>query len=369
MESMKKVQNAEEMKLSANYETLRETLRQETFAHRWDYPLAFWTLPGDRRLPLCLLGFSLKYILDKSFDELANTSGVGIKKLTTLLLLLQRAIQENPPAKPIEVDALAEQASEVANVIPSERFRPLNAQGEFDLALVSEALWMEWRETVNLHGLANQKLGRLAPSLRELPTVIWNVPLKNYMGQTLMEIRNLRTHGEKRVQVILEVFFSIHEILRGVGTHANLCIDVKPKFAVPIEKWFEGILSRESQPSHTEIKQNLVIPMVNQLAVDAGADVVELVRGRLGLDRQVVSVRQQSKEMHVTRARIYQLLEECDRIMAVRWPEGRSYFNELAERFNADRRESMASEIFLQTYDLFFPRRYARVEAVLSEAT
>jgi hypothetical protein len=195
------------------------------------------------------------------------------------------------------------------------------------------------------------------------------VPLKSYLGQTLLQIRNLRTHGEKRVQVILEVFFAIHESLHGSVPHAMLRVDLKPRFVPPVERWFDEILARESHPSHSEIQRNLVQPLVDQLSIDAGADVVELVRGRLGVNGKPISVRQQSKELHVTRARIYQLLEECDHVMEVRWPQGRRLFNELAERFTNDRRESMASELFLQTYDLFFPRRYARVEAVLSEAT
>jgi hypothetical protein len=366
---MKKIQSAEELKLQANFETLRGTLRQDRYAHRWDYPMAFWTLPGDRRLPLGLLGFNLKAILEKSFEELALTAGVGLKKLNSLNILLERALLENPLSQPVQVPATPPENHSPHNGVVTERFRPLNSQGEFDVNLVSEGLWSQWRETLERFDLSTQKLGRYAPTLQDLPTVIWMVPLKTYMNQTLLEMRNLRTHGEKRVSVILEVFYSIHEMLHAVSSHPNLTIELKPQFVVPLERWFEEILARESQPSHTEIMQNLVQPLVAQLSIDAGLDVVDLVRGRLGIDRDAVSVRQQSKDMHVTRARIYQLLEECDRIMSVRWPAGRRLFNELAERFNAnERRESMASELFAQCFDLFFPRRYARVDSVLAQA-
>ena len=362
---MRKVQNAEEMKLKANFETLKSSLLKEEYSKSWNYPLAFWTLPNDRRLPLILLNFTLKQILEMPFESLASTAGIGMKKLNSLVLILQRASVDAPPTQPITVESVprTEKVAETSD----QPFLPVTPEGEFDHTLVSEALWLEWRELAELRNVGDEKLGRLAPSLREMPTVIWNSPLKNYMGQTLSEIRNLRTHGEKRVRVVLEVFFLVHQILRNAGRHPRLAVCLQPSFIAPIEQWFHEILARESLPSRSEIHEHLVLPLVEQLTIDAGADVVHLTRGRLGVDGEPVSVRQQSREMRVTRARVYQLLEECDCIMAVRWPEGRRFFQELAERFKNDRRESMASELFMQTYDLFFPKNYARVESVLAE--
>jgi hypothetical protein len=364
---MRKVQNAEEMKLKTNFENLKKILLDEKFSSRMVYPLAFWTLPEDRRLPLSLLSYPLKKVLEAPFEELANTPGVGQKKLNSLVFLLQRAAEDVPPSRPITLDSDIAQSATNAPLMPGQVFKPVDANGEFDASLVSEALWHEWRETAETHNFGEEKLGRLAPSLKELPTVIWNVPLKHYTHQTLFEIRSLRTHGEKRVRVILEVFYVLHEMMQNAGRHSRLMTRIQPSFIAPLEAWFQEILARESLPSDTEIRNNMVNPLVQQLTTDAGADVVRLVRGRLGCEGQPVPVRQQSREMRVTRARIYQLLEECDRIMNVRWPEGRRYFQELGERFKGERRESMASDLFFQTYDLFYPRKYAKVESVLTE--
>jgi hypothetical protein len=361
---MRKIHNAEEMKMKANFETLRQQLLAEEYANRWTFPLAFWTLPNDRRLPLSLLSYKLQDLLNIPFDDLANTAGIGQKKLHSLIMLLQRATSDVPPSKPISVEPVSDPQVEL---IAEKPYVPLNEQGEFDHTLVSEALWLEWRETAEAHHLGEERLGRLAPSLREMPTVIWHSPLKMYIPQTLHEIRNLRTHGEKRVRVVLEVFYIVHQMLEKAGRHPRLRARLEPGFILPIEHWFNEILGRESLPSKTEIMEHLVLPLIEQLTIDVGADVVHLARGRLGVDGEYISVRQQSREMRVTRARVYQLLEECDRIMEVRWPEGRRFFQDLAERFKSDRRESMASELFMQTYDLFFPKKYARVEMVLTE--
>ena len=50
-----------------------------------------------------------------------------------------------------------------------------------------------------------------SPSLQELPTVIWNSPLSTFLDYSLAELRQLKTYGEKRVRVVLEVFHAVHE--------------------------------------------------------------------------------------------------------------------------------------------------------------
>ena len=71
------------------------------------------------------------------------------------------------------------------------------------------------------HDIGREKLGRLAPTLLALPTVIWHTPLEYYMQYSVSEIRQLKTHGEKRVRVVLEVFYIAHEILADAGTRQD----------------------------------------------------------------------------------------------------------------------------------------------------
>lgn len=359
-----KTQNAEELKLKSNFESILAVLTDLRFSDRLDCHLAFWTLPSDRRLPLSLLDFPLRKILSSSFDELARTPGIGQKKLSSLILLLERAAKDTPPSTPIRMNA----AAEMPQVDAAKEFRPLDAEGRFDPSLVSEALWQQWRDTVVLHELDDEKLGRLAPSLIELPTVIWDTPLSAYIPQTLHQIRHLRTHGEKRVRVVLEVFFVVHEMLRQAGRHARLAVRLSPRFVPPLEEWFDEALSQTQLPTVEELRDKLVLPLIEQLELDVGAEVVELAKGRLGVDRPPIPVRQQSRELGVTRARIYQLLEECDRVMAVRWPQGRRYFNELRARLEREPQAQETLAFFDSIHELFFPRRYEQVEAVLRHA-
>lgn len=323
-----KAASAEDYKLYSNFEALRRTLQSDKFADRLERPLAFWALPNDRRLPLAFLGRSVRDLLDTPFDELTATPGIGQKKISSLVRLLQRATKDEPPAVPFGVnDGASENGTNgTSHALP----------GEFDPALVSEALWVQWQETVRTYNLGHEKLGRLAPSLQSLPTVIWHTPLSFYLELSLAEIRALKTHGEKRVRVVLEVFHVVHEMLSGAQTRAHLAVRLAPKFVPLGESWMGKVLESTEQPTVEDVHRHLTLPVLEQILLDAGSTVHKLAEGRLGLFGGRQSVRQQSRKMGVTRARVYQLLEECVKLMQVRWPEGRcglAYFSEqLASR-------------------------------------
>ena len=215
---MKRITSVEDHKLAALYESVRETLRGSKYSERTGKPLAFWALPKDRRLPLALLGYSLKDLLAHSFDELSATAGVGKKKLHSLVKLLHRATKDQPL-----------EATPLLDEFAAKKKRTRTAKPEpsgFNPAVVSELLWEQWRQTVRRCELQEETLGRLGPSLYKLPTVIWRTPLAAYLNLTIQEMRRLKTHGEKRVQAILEVFHSVHETLGHVPQHSHLHVDL-----------------------------------------------------------------------------------------------------------------------------------------------
>jgi hypothetical protein len=205
----------------------------------------------------------------------------------------------------------------------------------FDPATVSELLWEQWRTTVRRYGLEHETLGKLAPSLERLPTVIWWTPLSTYLDLTIADIRGLKTHGEKRLRAILEVFHSVHETLGQVPRHGHLKVDIRPNFTVPIERWIQDVLNRSQPPSPAELKQHVILPILEQLKIDAGTEIFRILEERLGIKGSPVPVQQQAKRLGVTRARVYQLLETCAEIMSVRWPEGEKLFKRLLEKLGS----------------------------------
>ena len=320
MNKSNKVTSVEDYKIVSSFQTLRKTLLDDKFADRLEKPLAYWALPNDRRLPLAFLGRTIKDLLATPFEELSATPGIGQKKISSLVKLLSRATKDQPPAVPFGLNELSEAKK---NASPEA---PRHEDAEFDPSIVSEALWSQWQQTVLDRGLGNEKLGRLAPTLQALPTVIWHTPLQHYATHTVAEIRQFKTHGEKRVRVVLEVFYIVHEMLSGAGTSSHLALRIVPKFVQPIETWIAEVLGRDGAVSVDELRESLVVPLLKQIEVDAGSTIHELSEGRLGTNGLPQSVRQQAKRMGVTRARVYQLLEDCSRVMDVPLARGRILF-------------------------------------------
>lgn len=361
---MNKVTSVEDYKIVSSFQSLRKTLLDDKFADRLEKPLAYWALPNDRRLPLAFLGRTIKDLLATPFEELSATPGIGQKKISSLVKLLSRATKDHPPAVPFGLTDL----NDAKKTAAAEKSRRPGMP--FDPSIVSEALWSQWQQTVIERNLGGEKLGRLAPTLQALPTVIWHIPLEQYVNHTVAEIRQLKTHGEKRVRVVLEVFYIVHEMLSGCGSEEHLALRIVPKFILPIENWIAKRLDRSEVPSPDEVRDCLAVPLLNQVHVDAGSTIYELSAGRLGIGGPAQSVRQQAKRMGVTRARVYQLLEDCSRIMEVRWPEGQQLFAQLEAKFQADATSRDDLRLFRATRELFYPgkQRLSDEENAVAEA-
>jgi hypothetical protein len=347
-----KVTSVEDYKIVSSFQSLRKTLLGDKFADRLEKPLAYWALPNDRRLPLAFLGRTIKDLLATPFEELSATPGIGQKKISSLVKLLSRATKDHPPAVPFGLNELNEtKKSAIAE-------KPRHQAAPFDPSIVSEALWTQWQQTVIEQGVGHEKLGRLAPTLQALPTVIWHTPLEQYATHSVAEIRQLRTHGEKRVRVVLEVFYLVHEMLAGAGTSAHLSLRITPKFIQPIESWINQVLERPGVPSSDEVRDFLAVPLLIQIGIDAGPTIYELSEGRLGISGPPQSVRQQAKRMGVTRARVYQLLEDCSRVLEVRWPEGQAVMAQLDAKFQPEAASGQDLRLYHATRELFFPGKH-----------
>lgn len=356
---MSQANSAEEHKLVSSFETVRRTLLQEQYRDRLEKPLAYWALPNDRRLPLAFLGRPLGELLKTPFSELSSTRGIGQKKISSLVKLLHRATNEAAPAVPFGLRDLAEQLEAQREV----EDQPQAVQG-FDPALVSEAHWVQWCETVERFHLGREMLGRLAPSLQALPTVIWRTPLHVYLDKSLAEIRQLKTHGEKRVRGVLEIFCAVHEALQGVPQQPHLACTLLPAFVPQVEDFVVRLLGQDPiRATRDELATHLVQPLLDQIRIDSGEAVHALSRDRLGVGVPAKTVREQAHELGVTRARVYQLLEDCGKVMSVRWPGGRQLLKRLGSMA-----DSQAQRLLRDTRQLFFPEKGDQAEE-LDEAS
>lgn len=339
--------SAEELQAVNRYESLRQSLFAKLCAEQLDKPLSYWALPTDRCLPLALLNRSLRDILNAPFMDLTSTRGIGRKKVVSLVRLLSRAAAE-----------AAEMPTKSSNASPVIARQANSVEKAFDPAAVSESMWAEWQASVVRHDLSTETLGRLAPSLRGMTRVIWNTPLGVYTSATLAEIRAMKTHGEKRVRAIIEVFHVAHTIAAGMGECDHLVTRIVPRLIDRVERWTGRMLQRPGVPNDQEIFTEFVEPLFEQVCLDATQQVAVLAASRLGIQCEPTSVRQAARDMKLTRARVYQLLNEINDIMAVRWPTGRHQVHELREKFSSEVAEATTESDLSQFHaavELFYP--------------
>ncbi len=354
---------AVDFRLVNRFDTLRRKLTDPRFADRWDKPLAFWALPNDRRLPLAFLDRTVEDLLRTPFDSLLATPGVGRQKIAALLRLLARAARETAPDDPwLEANPPADAETD-----------PQSARGDLsefiDPTLVSEAVWVQWRQAVVTHGLEDEPLGRYAPTLEHLPRVLWNTPLRNYTQLSLAEIRRLRTHGEKRVNAVLEVFGSLFRVLGRVPADAMLAVRVEPKCIREADEWATTLLAEGRLATPDEVVSQFVRPLLDQIRLDAGDQVADLAASRLGIDGSGTSVRQAARGLGLTRARVYQLLADVAEVLRLRWPAGARITAALAERILDRPEDRCRYQSFAVLLELAYPPRRQALSAATRRGT
>lgn len=343
----------DDLRLRSEYDRIANSILHSASAGIKEKPLSFWATPRDRRLPLAFLPRPLGHLARISFDELAATAGVGPKKLEALVRLMERALVRGLDGPSVE------QA-------PSGTAEDSSANATFDALAVSELQWTQWRESARRLQLGHELLGHLAGSLQDLPSVLWRVPLSTYFDASLSDIRQLRTYGEKRVRVVLEIFHDIDRAFGRAEIASHLDIDLGPKRMRSVGRYLEELERQGAQATELEVRERIAAPIIEQLRVDLGELVHTLIRERFGISGPSQSVRTQAARLGLTRARIYQLLESCARVMEVRWPEGRRLIEMVLEAQPADRRHGADLALLVGFRDLCFPSKLAApAEAVL----
>ncbi|MDR1958076.1 MAG: hypothetical protein LBQ54_03370 [Planctomycetaceae bacterium] len=306
-------------------------------------PLAFWVLPTDRRLPLAFMNRTLYDLLNTSFEELCHTPSIGEKKIRSLLTILARVTQTRE--------------EELPTLFPEEEPLPFKPAETFDLTTLSELQWQNWQQTIIQHGFDREKLGRLCPNLLELPHAVWNRTLGSYCGKTLSEMWAMRTHGEKRVKAILRVFHNVCSVLTGVHDAKQWKIQLFPRIIYEVEQWTLNTVSSKSIPPGTEFQTHYTLPLLEQLKQDAAEQIVELAINRIGLHNEITNVRLAAQALGLARARVYQLLNEINDILMVRWPSGALLTSLLRNKCLNEAELQQVPEIqsFHAAAELFFP--------------
>jgi hypothetical protein len=168
-------------------------------------------------------------------------------------------------------------------------------------------------------------------------------------------MRALKTHGEKRVSAVLEVFAALQVLLSPHRPAPHLIFCIVPRFVGEINRWIKSVQHDPAAVDAQEIRRCFVEPLMAQIETDAGPDVLQLAKIRLHLDESGDTIRDIAHRKGVTRARVYQQLGEIAAIMHVRWPEGFAIAKDFQAMLHARQSDHEELRLLDAVVELFFP--------------
>ena len=131
-----------------------------------------------------------------------------------------------------------------------------------------------------------------------------------------------------------------------------------PRLIDEVERWIGESLQTSGVPDDDEIFRELIHPLLQQVDLDATQQIARLAENRVGLSGPITSVRQAARTMGLTRARVYQLLNEINDIVTVRWPNGRHQVYELRDKYQSELDQAADPRELTQfnaAIELFYP--------------
>ncbi|MEI7686913.1 MAG: hypothetical protein WCL32_17980, partial [Planctomycetota bacterium] len=289
-------------------------------------------------------------MLALTFDEMANTRGVGTRRIEKLVDVLERACKQLL-ATSDHVPDRSQPAPLNGTPAVAEPTTPEN---------LTEPVWQGWCHTIRSLRLEGEALGRFASSLADLQQVLWSVPLQQYTDKPLQEIRSMPGHGPARVGQVLDVFYRIAQTIAGCPADAPLAVCLLSPLVREALLWTESMLRTGSVPDVQSIRDGFLVPLFALLEVDLGPETVGMVRRRLGLDGPAETLDQIANDFGLTRERVRQLTAKAAEVTKIRWPEGRFILDNVYAILQSSPGAEEQLNLMHSVLDTFFALEFAR---------
>jgi len=330
------------------YARVQECLQAHASHPLLDAALRRWVCAEDKHFPHLFFDRPLRHFTRISLRNIRATPTIGEKKLSKLLDVLERACDaiRRPNLRPAagqmvrNVPRPFKEAEDTGHQGPIARQIASTVIGE-----ITEDEWEGLCRIAMTHHLEHYALGRLAPSLRYLPSSLWKTPIDFYTGRSLAEITRLPGHGDRRRRLVVEVFRSLGRSLSTIPGDSHLKVCVMSAAVRDVSAWIEAVLLRERLPDLDEMHHCLAERLLAQLDVDLGPEIREMVERRIGLAGQRESFDQIAQAFRLTRERIRQLINRAPEVFHVRWPEGRYLLNNLCGHLGSAKHDSGHREL------------------------
>jgi hypothetical protein len=300
-----------------------------------------------------VIDLPLETVCASTIEELLQRPNFGPKKVALLIHVLRRIAADEAAGR-----GMSSAAQKNGRKVRVKKTAPAPME-PLDWDQVPEHVWQSWGQTVLDSAFSEEALGRVAPELNQVPTVIWHTPMSEYCCVPLAELRLRRTHGDKRLQAILSSIQAAAALLDQAAERGKKLDRLRLPVFTELEQWSANELNRSKSATYEWVTAQLLKPQLKQLEQDVPALTYRILSDRLGWDGAPRTVMQLSKILDLTRARVYQHLEIVAAVMDLRWPEGRaiwqSWHLRLAQNGAANPRSRAPQQCFELARQILYP--------------
>lgn len=285
------------------------SLKNSSASNYGDIPLLRWVQPEDRGVPFALVRQPVGTLLNSSFEQLADTPGVGLRKLAMLIELLER---------------VRESSCDGSTLAMNSNRHPTMTSKQKTSSLSKRSQWLKDVAAIRRAGLEDVPLGRLAPSLIAIPRSLWETPLSRFTALEYESLFSIPYFGPRRIESVISIVGDTAHIAgqaRGSDPLDELVLTPQiQKAQCYLGSWIQS----GKKLIYEAVVRELVGTLMEQLAVDNGRRAVVVACHLLNvpLEREyatngidVCGIEEMS------RPRISQIKNDIYEIFKIRWPQ------------------------------------------------
>lgn len=285
-------------------ERLRDALQYGKANHLRDVRFQSLARSDDRFLPQAIARSTVQEILDLSYDQLDRIPGVGSVKIENMVCVLEREFARTEAAQQRD--------------LPDERNDSIGAS-------TADAMppWEECLQRIVDCGLGGTTLGRVVPSLKSIPRLLWSNRFDKYDGLSEREITELDGHGPHSITELKSAFIAVAEHLPASETNGALRIDLTQALIADARARAVDLLSDLSQDGATSKVDELIRCLIRQIERDLHGRAADIAGDCIGIGAPPATLSQAAAHFDLSYERIRQVLGNVREALQLRWPEGR----------------------------------------------
>jgi hypothetical protein len=154
---------------------------------------------------------------------------------------------------------------------------------------------------------------------------LWHEKISTFTQRPFSQLCRANGYGPVRLGHSVSQILSLAFVLNALPAQHDMRVALLPATITQANQWLAllQLSAHDRIPDAQSIREDLLEPLLVQVACDTNTRVSEAVRRRIGAGSQSRSLREIANAFGVTPERIRTLIQRATFVFHVRWPEGR----------------------------------------------